>query len=292
MLKLSEGFTKLFPSLGLVIGMGLAFYFLTMCLKTIPLSTAYAIWAGVGTALTALLGMMLWNDPFSLWSGIGLVMVIGGVILLNLSKSTGKSSQGPSSMTNNTIHETRGGYYDESFKTSRNSIFCSTIIENSGMDKLTLEAVAKNAGVSKGGLLHHFLNKEAIIKGMLDEIGDAFLSEMKQKVRESGDDIGKWSRAYVQITFNNTETTTALSSALLEVLFSNSELLSDYHQKNTLIEEEMSKDGIDPVDAAIVKLATDGLWFAELLGFGNIKEEVRDEVEKRLINMTYNNKQD
>ncbi|KGP80673.1 MULTISPECIES: DMT family transporter [unclassified Paenibacillus] len=92
MLKLLEGFTNLLPSIGLVVGMSLSFYFLTMCLKTIPLSTAYAIWAGAGTALTALLGVILWNDPFNILSGIGLFLVIGGVVLLNLSKSPVKSS--------------------------------------------------------------------------------------------------------------------------------------------------------------------------------------------------------
>lgn len=92
MLKLSDGFTNLLPSIGLVVGMGLSFYFLTMCLKTIPLSTAYAIWAGVGTAITALLGVILWKDPFNMLSGIGLMMVIGGVVLLNFSKSPSKSS--------------------------------------------------------------------------------------------------------------------------------------------------------------------------------------------------------
>ncbi|MGX1830050.1 DMT family transporter [Paenibacillus taichungensis] len=92
MLKLSDGFTNLLPSIGLVVGMALSFYFLTMGLKTIPLSTAYAIWAGVGTAITALLGVILWNDPFNMLSGIGLMMVIGGVVLLNLSKSPAKSS--------------------------------------------------------------------------------------------------------------------------------------------------------------------------------------------------------
>lgn len=93
MLKMSEGFTNLFPTLGVVLGMGLSFYFLTMCLKTIPLSTAYAIWAGTGTALTALLGVVLWNDAFNFLSGIGLILVIGGVVLLNLSKSSGKTLQ-------------------------------------------------------------------------------------------------------------------------------------------------------------------------------------------------------
>lgn len=92
MLKLSEGFTNLFPSIGVVIGFGLAFYFLSQCLKTLSLSLAYAIWSGVGTALTALLGVLIWKDDFNMYTLFGLVLIIGGVVLLN-SKSTKNATE-------------------------------------------------------------------------------------------------------------------------------------------------------------------------------------------------------
>ncbi|WP_454191814.1 DMT family transporter [Paenibacillus sp. Marseille-Q7038] len=88
MLKMSEGFAHLLPSLGLIMGMGLAFYFLSLSLKTIPLSLAYAIWSGVGTALTALIGVVIWNDPFGILTGVGLILIIGGVVILNTSNAT------------------------------------------------------------------------------------------------------------------------------------------------------------------------------------------------------------
>lgn len=59
MLNLTEGFTVFLPSLGVIIGYGIAFYYLSLCLKTISLSLAYAIWSGSGTALTALIGNIL-----------------------------------------------------------------------------------------------------------------------------------------------------------------------------------------------------------------------------------------
>jgi multidrug resistance protein EbrB len=83
MLKLSEGLTHLLPSIGVAVGFGIAFYFLSVCLKTIPLSLAYAIWSGVGTALTALLGVILWKDSFNFYTLIGLILIIGGVVLLH-----------------------------------------------------------------------------------------------------------------------------------------------------------------------------------------------------------------
>ncbi|MEK3905396.1 MULTISPECIES: DMT family transporter [unclassified Paenibacillus] len=83
MLKLSNGFSSVLPSIGVVLGMGLAFYCLSISLRTIPLSLAYAIWSGVGTALTALIGILIWNDPFNLLTGISLLIIIGGLVLLN-----------------------------------------------------------------------------------------------------------------------------------------------------------------------------------------------------------------
>ncbi len=83
MLKLSEGFTVAGPSLAVAIGYGISFYSLSLCLKTLPLSLAYAIWSGVGTALTVIVGIVIWHDIFNLYSALGIVLIIGGVILLN-----------------------------------------------------------------------------------------------------------------------------------------------------------------------------------------------------------------
>lgn len=85
MLKVSNGFKKLFPSIGVILGMCLAFYCLSLSLKTIPLGTAYAIWSGVGTALTALVGVIVYKENFNLKKALGLVLIIGGVVVLKLS---------------------------------------------------------------------------------------------------------------------------------------------------------------------------------------------------------------
>lgn len=85
MLKISNGFKKIIPSIGVVLGMGLAFYSLSLALKTIPLGTAYAIWSGVGTALTALIGVIIYKEHFNLKKLIGLLLIIGGVVIMKLS---------------------------------------------------------------------------------------------------------------------------------------------------------------------------------------------------------------
>lgn len=84
MLKVSNGFKRILPSLGIVIGYGIAFYALSISLKTLSLGVAYAIWAGLGTALTAVVGFTIYKEKFSSKKLIGLLLIIGGVILLNV----------------------------------------------------------------------------------------------------------------------------------------------------------------------------------------------------------------
>lgn len=85
MLKVSEGFTVILPSIGSIVGYALSFYLIAIALKTLPLSFAYAIWAAAGTAMTAIIGILIWGELFSAAKVAGLLLIIGGVILLNIS---------------------------------------------------------------------------------------------------------------------------------------------------------------------------------------------------------------
>lgn len=93
MLKLSEGFTVFLPSLGVIIGYGIAFYSLSLSLRTIALSLAYAIWSGAGTALTALIGIIFWGEAFGLLKTIGILLIIGGIVVLNASDNGVKTKE-------------------------------------------------------------------------------------------------------------------------------------------------------------------------------------------------------
>ncbi|MDP4127104.1 MAG: multidrug efflux SMR transporter [Bacillota bacterium] len=84
MMKASEGFTKLIPSILFAGGYIISFYSMGRALVTIPLSIAYALWAGIGTALTALIGILYWKEQLNIYNGLGIVTIIIGVILLNL----------------------------------------------------------------------------------------------------------------------------------------------------------------------------------------------------------------
>ena len=74
----------------------------------------------------------------------------------------------------------------------------SAVVKNNGVEKLTLEAVAKEAGVSKGGLLHHFPNKEALIMGMVEELTNDFFTNVQERAMSATVEKGKWSRAFAE----------------------------------------------------------------------------------------------
>ncbi|MET7715648.1 multidrug efflux SMR transporter [Streptomyces sp. NPDC005407] len=83
-MKYSEGFTRLWPSLLTVAGYVLAFSLLAQTLKTMSVGTAYAIWAGVGTAVIAAIGMIFLGESTSLVRITGIALVIVGVVVLNM----------------------------------------------------------------------------------------------------------------------------------------------------------------------------------------------------------------
>ncbi|MBL1287667.1 small multidrug resistance pump [Streptomyces sp. LamerLS-316] len=83
-MKYSEGFTRLWPSLITVVGYVLAFALLAQTLKTLSIGTAYAIWAGTGTAAVAAIGILWMGESASLAKLAGIVLVIAGVVVLNL----------------------------------------------------------------------------------------------------------------------------------------------------------------------------------------------------------------
>ncbi|MFD2117847.1 DMT family transporter [Paenibacillus yanchengensis] len=84
MMKLSNGFKRWWPVLGLIVGMSISFILFSKVLQQIPLSAAYAIWSGLGTALTALVGVYLFKEVMNRKKALALLCIIGGVVLMRL----------------------------------------------------------------------------------------------------------------------------------------------------------------------------------------------------------------
>ena len=87
-LKASTGFTKPLPSVVVVIGYLVSFYFLSLTLKTIPVGIAYAIWSGVGVVLISVVAWPLYGQRLDLPALIGMGLIISGVMVINLFSNT------------------------------------------------------------------------------------------------------------------------------------------------------------------------------------------------------------
>ncbi|MFD1383120.1 DMT family transporter [Rhodanobacter aciditrophus] len=87
-LKASDGFTKLVPSVLVVVGYGLAFYLLSLTLKVMPVGIAYAIWAGLGIVLTAVIGWLFFQQRLDFAAFAGIALILAGVLVINVFSST------------------------------------------------------------------------------------------------------------------------------------------------------------------------------------------------------------
>ena len=84
----SEGFTRLVPSLMVIILFSLAFFLLSHVIKTIPLGIAYAIWSGVGIVLTAVIGYVMFRQQLDFAALLGMGLIVAGVLVINLFSNT------------------------------------------------------------------------------------------------------------------------------------------------------------------------------------------------------------
>jgi len=88
-LKASENFTRLAPSLIVVVGYGVAFYCLSLVLRSVPVGIAYAVWSGLGIVLITAVAWVLYGQRIDLAGLIGMGLIIAGVVVLNVfSKAT------------------------------------------------------------------------------------------------------------------------------------------------------------------------------------------------------------
>jgi len=84
LLKASDGFRRLWPTVGTIAGYLAAFYLFSMALKTIPIGVAYAIWSGVGILLISLIGWIIFKQRIDLAAIVGMVLIAAGVVVINL----------------------------------------------------------------------------------------------------------------------------------------------------------------------------------------------------------------
>ncbi|MBP3957301.1 quaternary ammonium compound efflux SMR transporter SugE [Gemmata sp. G18] len=86
-LKYTQGFTKLWPSVLTVTAMAVSFAFLSLAVRTIPIGTGYVVWTGIGAVGTAVLGIILFGEPITVWRALFLLLIVGGVVGLKFTST-------------------------------------------------------------------------------------------------------------------------------------------------------------------------------------------------------------
>lgn len=87
-LKASDGFTRLWPSLVTVVGYGLAFWFMALTLRTLPVGIVYAVWSGVGIVLITAIGWIVYGERLDPAALLGMALIVAGVLVLNVFSAT------------------------------------------------------------------------------------------------------------------------------------------------------------------------------------------------------------
>jgi AcrR family transcriptional regulator len=171
---------------------------------------------------------------------------------------------------------------------TRNRLLQATshIIQTHGVERLTLDAVAKEAQVSKGGLLYHFASKEALVVGVIQYLMDDFEAAIDHELAQDNtpNSPGKWLRAYVHATFNYKTLPVSLVTSLFSAVTTNAEeLLKPVQIRFDDWQQKIEVSGLDPVRANLVRLATDGLGTNEMFGLSVTDDLIRQKLLKMLL---------
>ena len=155
------------------------------------------------------------------------------------------------------------------------------------MTRFSLNAVAAEAGVSKGGLLHHFPSKEALLRGLSENLIDFFEEQlMVEMAKEPEGASGRFTRAYINTAFSKEYGSSQISPILLA--FNRYSADGDpVESRFQAFQSRFEDDGLDPVTAHLIHMAVDGMLYTEMIDAEPIGEDVRQNMIDQLISMTY-----
>lgn len=159
------------------------------------------------------------------------------------------------------------------------------ILEN-GFNSLTLEGVANNAGISKGGLLYHFPNKEKLIIGIAEYIFTEFEQNFKKFGENQPDQKGKWTRGFIEASKADLTKNTELYIGVLAALNAGAEISDNLSEIYNSILEKLQDDEIDSVIVNTIRLAIDGIYYSQVLNVSPLEEVKVNEVIQQLMKMT------
>ncbi len=160
-----------------------------------------------------------------------------------------------------------------------------------GLRAVTLEAVAARAGVSKGGLQYHFPNKQALLDALFDETLAAFKADMLSAMAEDPDTGGRAARGYIHASLQESRRNASDTHLhlLLAMMLTDPETRARWSPKIVEINRPEPLPDAEAARLMICRLAADGLWLAELLGYQSMPPSLYAEVLRQIDQMTRNN---
>jgi AcrR family transcriptional regulator len=164
------------------------------------------------------------------------------------------------------------------------------IVATKGVARLTLEEVAREAGVSKGGLLYHFKSKDALTEAMIGRFIELFDTAVEQAAQHDADPVGRNTRSYVRATIGELplpgEDFDRANGAITAALANFPERLEPVRQQSLRSQAHVENDNLDPVFATIIRLAIDGMWLAENFNLMRFDPALKQAVGERLTAWT------
>jgi AcrR family transcriptional regulator len=156
------------------------------------------------------------------------------------------------------------------------------VVRRDGSAGLTLDAVAAQAGVSKGGLLYHFKSKRELLDAMVSRWMDRWEADIEALEGADG-----FTAAFVRSSHLGSagQEERAAEVALLAALAAEPEVLAGVRARYAAWQDRVEREGSDPVDATVARLAADGLWLADLLGLAPPQGPLREAVLARLLEL-------
>lgn len=161
----------------------------------------------------------------------------------------------------------------------------ATLVAEHGLAALTLDAVAQAAGVSKGGLLHHFRSKTTLVEAMVEALNGGFFSAVRARAEADPDPHGRSARAYLHAVAAEADEGQRLA-ALTAALLHEPALVEAWRREMRAARDLDRAETEDPDRALLVRLAADGLWFAGLFGLYDLDPGTRRRIEEALAALT------
>ena len=158
------------------------------------------------------------------------------------------------------------------------------VVLEQGAGNLTLDAVAKQAGVSKGGVIYNFRSKDALLEAMIDRLIEHSIAAHRETIEKLPDRPGRALRAYVQNSLRTPDAADRVSGALLAVIANNPQLLGHVSRYFTQRFQQISAD-VPMERAALIHAATEGLWLMELMQTSPLTRAQRTRLSKELLRL-------